>query len=250
MAKFLDLTGLSQFKNKIQEWSNGAFVAKVSGKGLSSNDYTTTEKNKLAGLTATTIDIVKVNGTPLTPDGSKAVNIDLAKYAIKTEVTQEIAEAVSGIQGFDAQVVASLPETGKKGILYLVANSGSGQNSYDEYLWITDKYEKLGTRDIDLSKYALKSEIPTSISQLANDSGFQTASQVETAITSKGYISEIPDEYVTDTELSGKGYQTSAQVESAITSKGYQTESQVAAAIEESQPTAITETEIDDLFTE
>ena len=132
----------------------------------------------------------------------------------------------------------------------MVAHSGSGQNSYDEYLWITDKYEKLGTRDIDLSKYALKSEIPTSISQLANDSGFQTASQVETAITSKGYISEIPDEYVTDTELSGKGYQTSAQVESAITSKGYQTESQVAAAIEESQPTAITETEIDDLFTE
>lgn len=29
MAKFLDLTGLTQFKNKIQEWANGAFVTKT-----------------------------------------------------------------------------------------------------------------------------------------------------------------------------------------------------------------------------
>lgn len=46
MAKFLDYNGLTYLWNKIKS----TFVAKESGKGLSTNDYTTTEKNKLAGL--------------------------------------------------------------------------------------------------------------------------------------------------------------------------------------------------------
>lgn len=186
MAKFLDLTGLTSFTGKIKAWATGAFVAKESGKGLSSNDYTTAEKSKLATLEPLTIKSIKVNNSVLTPDGSKAVNIDLTKYAIKTEVTQEIAQAVSGISGFDAQVVAELPTTGKKGILYLLANSsGEDQNTYDEYLWLTDKYEKLGTRSIDLSAYAKKSELPTKVSQLTNDSGFQTSAQVGAIVDGK-----------------------------------------------------------------
>lgn len=201
MAKFLDLTGLGQFLTKVKEWATGQFVAKVPGKGLSTNDYTTTEKQKLAGLTPTKIDIVKLNGSPISPDGSKAINIDLSTYALKSAVTQEIAQAVSGIKQFEAQVVESLPPTGTAGILYMVPNSGSGQNVYDEYLWINGKYETLGKREIDLSAYAKKSEIPTKTSQLTNDSNF---------------LSSVPAEYVTETELAGKGYQTSAQVEAAI----------------------------------
>ena len=56
-------------------------VDKVNGKGLSTNDYTTTEKNKLASIAAgaqvNVIETVKVNGTALTPS-SKAVNIDIS----------------------------------------------------------------------------------------------------------------------------------------------------------------------------
>ena len=65
-------------------------VDKVGGKQLSTNDYTTAEKNKLATLEPLTVKSVKVNGSPLVPDGSKAVNVDLSGYAVKTEVTQEI----------------------------------------------------------------------------------------------------------------------------------------------------------------
>ena len=46
MASFLDENGLRYFWQKIKS----AFVSKESGKGLSTNDYTTTEKNKLAGI--------------------------------------------------------------------------------------------------------------------------------------------------------------------------------------------------------
>lgn len=46
MAKFLDDNGLLYLWSKIK----AAFVSKESGKGLSTNDYTTAEKQKLAGI--------------------------------------------------------------------------------------------------------------------------------------------------------------------------------------------------------
>lgn len=59
MAKYLDSTGLThlwaKIKNYVQTYVSNlnladTYVAKESGKGLSTNDYTTTEKNKLAGI--------------------------------------------------------------------------------------------------------------------------------------------------------------------------------------------------------
>ena len=62
-------------------------VDKVTGKGLSTNDYTTAEKTKLTGIATgaevNKIDAVKVNGTALTIT-NKAVNIDLSNYATKS----------------------------------------------------------------------------------------------------------------------------------------------------------------------
>ena len=88
--------------------------------------------------------------------------------------------------------------------------------------------EKIG--EIDLSGYALKTEIPTAVSQLTNDSG---------------YLTEVPNEYVTDTELTEKGYQTASQVETAITEKGYQTSAQVQTAISEATADILTKVDID-----
>ena len=50
--------------------------------------------------------------------------------------------------------------------------------------------------NVDLSAYAKTSDIPTKTSELTNDSGFLTA---------------IPNEYVTETELTSKGYLTEHQ---------------------------------------
>ena len=249
---------------KIKAWGEGKIVAQETGKGLSSNDYTSAEKTKLSGIaegankyvhpsytaqksglykvtvdasghvSATTavakaditglgipaqdttyadattsthglmsaadktkldgvatgaqankIESVKVNGTALTPDSSKAVNVDLSAYAKSADVTKEIASAVSGVTQIDYSVVESLPSTGKKGIIYLVANSDSGNNIYDEYIYINSKFEKLGSREMDLSSYAKKTDIPTKVSSLTNDSGYQTAAQVTSAINAK-----------------------------------------------------------------
>ena len=49
---------------------------------------------------------------------------------------------------------------------------------------------------VDMTKYALKTDIPTKTSELTNDSEF---------------ITEIPTEYITETELNNKGYLTEHQ---------------------------------------
>lgn len=61
MAKYLDSTGLTHFWAKIKAYVSKAigdlnlgdtYQAKEAGKGLSTNDYTTAEKNKLSGIAA------------------------------------------------------------------------------------------------------------------------------------------------------------------------------------------------------
>lgn len=130
------------------------------------NNYTTAEKNKLSGIAAgaqvNKIESIKVNGTAQTIT-SKAVDITVptnnnqltngAGYQTASEVQTAINSAISGITGIDFQVVTSLPATGTKGVIYLVSNSGTGTNIYDEYIWVTNRFEKIGTTEIDLSNY-------------------------------------------------------------------------------------------------
>lgn len=82
-------------------------------------------------------------------------------YQTAAQVQSAINSALAGVTGIDIKVVESLPTTGSKGIIYLVAHShGSGDN-YDEYVWVADKsaYEKIGNTDVDLSGYLQKDDI-------------------------------------------------------------------------------------------
>ena len=92
--KYLDIDGLSYLWGKI----TSKFVAKETGKGLSTNDFTTAEKTKLAGIEAgaevNTIETINVNGTALTPV-DKAVNIQTPQYVTNGN-SYDIVDVVSG----------------------------------------------------------------------------------------------------------------------------------------------------------
>lgn len=164
-------------------------VDKVSGKELSTNDYTTAEKNKLAGIAngaqVNVIESVKVNGTKLTPS-SKAVDVTVptkisqltndsgyqsatnvesiitAKgYQTQSQVQSLINSAVGNITSIRYEKVTSLPATGATGVIYLVAHKHGTQDLYDEYIWMADSktFEKIGTTDIDLSGYVKKNDL-------------------------------------------------------------------------------------------
>ena len=82
-------------------------------------------------------------------------------YQTSAQVQDAINESLSGITGIDIQVVESLPTTGKKGVIYLVAHAHGDKDNYDEYVWVASKsaYEKIGNTDIDLSGYVQKTDL-------------------------------------------------------------------------------------------
>lgn len=82
-----------------------------------------------------------------------------AGFQTAAQVQSAINTALSGITGISYQVVQSLPATGEAGVIYLVSNGGSGQNIYDEYIYTNNKFEKIGTTDVDLSGYVQKASM-------------------------------------------------------------------------------------------
>ena len=138
-------------------------------------DYlmTASEKSKLSGIASgaqvNVIEAVKVNNSALTPSG-KEVNItvptkvsDLSNdsgFQTAANVTSAINSAISGITGISFEIVQTLPSTGTAGKIYLVANSGSGTNAYDEYIYYNNAWEKLGTTDVDLTGYFNSTNLP------------------------------------------------------------------------------------------
>ena len=190
--EYLDKSGLTLLISKIKT-ALGGKVDVESGKGLSTNDYTSEEKSKLSGIAsgaqANVIESVKVNGTKVEPS-SKAVDISVPTkvsqltndsgfqnatqvnsmitgkgYQTQSQVQSLINSAVGNIASIKYEKVSSLPVTGSNSVIYLVAHSHGTQDIYDEYIWIADTktFEKIGNTDIDLSGY-VKSSGLTAIS--------------------------------------------------------------------------------------
>ena len=147
--------------------------------------------------------------------------LNRGSLADQSFVMERIENAVGKITSFEYKIVDSLPSTseGKKGTIYLVAHSGStNQNSYDEYIFLpaegstAARYEKIGTTDIDLTPYAKKTEIPKKVSQLTNDSDFETKTNVGSRITTA-----INNLNKTDTAETGKYVSAVSQKNGVIT---------------------------------
>lgn len=149
----------------------------ISGGLLSQTDaeFLYGQKNKMDNDEAN-LDALYVNGTLLTVTKSTETGTDGdsydyytgsitiptnnnqlangAGYQTASQVQTAINTAISGITGIDYQIVSSLPTTGNKGTIYLLANSSSEtQNIYDEYIYVNNKWEKIGTTAVDLSDY-------------------------------------------------------------------------------------------------
>lgn len=124
----------------------------------------------------------------------------------KDTVNGLINSAVGKITSFEYKVVSELPpeSDGVKGTIYLLRHGGNDNtNSFDEYILVDTyssggitynaHYEKIGTTDIDLTPYAKKTEIPTKVSQLTNDSDFETKTNVGSRITSAISVLDYSD---------------------------------------------------------
>lgn len=114
---FLNNTGLEHLWAKIVS-KLGTKVDKVDGKGLSTNDYTTAEKNKLAGIAEganKTIVDSAMSSTSTNPVQNKVVNTAIANVKNlvgDTAVSTQISNAITAQKGV-ASGIATLDSAGK-----------------------------------------------------------------------------------------------------------------------------------------
>ena len=187
---FLNKTGLAYYHNRIKALfaTKEEVPTKTSdltndGDGTS-NFATESYVDENGGK----IDVIKVNDTAQTIT-NKTVNIEVPEssadltdgatiahtddiptkvsdltndsgFQDESEVQALIDDALADITGIDYQIVATLPATGEKGVIYLVGSTAP----YDEYIWLepmggTAYFDKIGSTDIDLSDYWAKTEL-------------------------------------------------------------------------------------------
>ena len=109
------------------------------------------------------INAITLNGTAVTITDKTAnivvSNPDMSAYSTTEQMNSAIATAISETSHISRSIVDTLPQSGDEKIIYMVTNGKDGNNSYDEYMWINDGFELVGSSDIDLSGYLQTSDI-------------------------------------------------------------------------------------------
>ena len=174
--KYLNENGLLYLVQKIKNWLNGK-VDVENGKGLSTNDYTTAEKTKLASLENYTLPTASAD----------------TKGGIKVGAGLAINDGVlSATGGGTADSVDWSNVQNKPTKLSDFTNDGDGtvgsafatEDYVDENGGKIDKIKVNGTEQTITNK-AVDITVPTNNNQLTNGAGYQTASDVESAINTK-----------------------------------------------------------------
>ena len=149
-------------------------VDKVDGKGLSTNDYSTTDKNKLSGIATgaqvNVIESVKLNGTALTIT-DKAVDVTVPTKT--SELTNDSNYVVS----------TSLATVATSGSYNDLSNKPTIPTVNNATLTIQKNGTTVKTFTANASSNVTANiTVPTNNNELTNGAGYQTATQVNTLI--------------------------------------------------------------------
>lgn len=159
-------TAISDFEVKIKLFISQNYQPKESGKGLSANDYTTTEKEKLAGLPT---------GTQITQNLASKVDKVEGKQLSTEDFTTVLKNKLEGLSNYnDAEVkknIASLQST-----INTLINENPNEvidsfNEVKKFLEGVTDTENLAAMLAALES-KITAKIPTKLSQLSNDGNF------------------------------------------------------------------------------
>lgn len=91
---------------------------------------------------------------------ANGISVTIYTYTTTSEVNSLITSAIGNINSFEVSVVASLPVSDiDTHTIYFISNSSSGDSIYDEYMYIDNNWEKIGSTAVDLSNYLQKTDI-------------------------------------------------------------------------------------------
>lgn len=166
---------------------------------------------------------------------------NLTNYYLKSETytKTEVNDLIGQIKTISIQVVDTLPTTGESNIIYLVPKEGSKDDVYNEYIWVNNAWELIGSTQIDLTGYATEDWVNTQIAnfltesqitQLINKSlaNYYTQEQVNNLLDNKADKSSIPTKtsdltndsgYITKSVDNLDNYYTETEINSLLGNK-------------------------------
>ena len=210
-------------------------VDKEEGKGLSSTDFTSAEKSKLARLNGYVVNMADnmvstaefgritysfkneqtgVNGSTQ----SKVIEIPAATTSAAGLITAEGFNKLTGLptsEEIDQKINTAI------GSVYKVKGSVANYEALPkDNVTIGDVYNLEDTG----ANYVATSTTPDwdKLSETVDLSGYLTKTDAASTYQPKGnYLTSVPEEYVTETELNAKGYATTTQVNTKLDSSAY-----------------------------
>lgn len=214
--KFLSLQGLSTYDELIkQEISTGDESALSSAKsyadGLAVNyDPAGTAQTKVQELAEGQVKTNSDNITAL-QSGKADKSTTLAGYGITDAYTSEqtdsaIATAVANADHLKREIVESLPEIelADENTIYMVGTGAGTEDSvYEEYMLINGGFEKIGSSEVDLTNYALKTYVDQAKAEAISTSGTNTDAKIATKVgeigdgTVKDYVDQAESDAIT-----------------------------------------------------
>ena len=180
--KFLNYTALTEFLTKVKSWSNDRFATKAVASSDSNGLMSSSDKDKLDGIapgaTANvgTITGISMNGTVKGTSGTVDLGTvitahqDISGKANKSDIPTKVSQLTND-SGY----------TTNTGTITGIKMNGASKG--------TSGVVDLGTvltAHQDISGKADKSDIPTKVSQLTNDSGYTTNTGTITGIKMNG----------------------------------------------------------------
>lgn len=209
---------LKQLIDNIDAYSKSEIDSKLDAKANVADVYTKTEVDAK-------IDEIETGGADLSNyynksevDSKLDVKVNVADVYPKSETYSktEIDSKIDEIEAGGADLSNYYNKSEVDGLLVDKADSTELAAKLDVETYNSDKVN-----------FALKSEIP-------DTSDFITATVADSKYQVKGdYLTEIPDEYVTDDELTSKGYATTTQLSTKLDSSTYNAEKQTFATKDE-----------------
>lgn len=217
VKKFLDLTGLTLYDEKIKEYlanaDNTALEESKSYADSLSDNY------DLAGTAETKVQELANGQVKTNTDNISALQsgkadkaTTLSGYGItdaytKTQTDSAISTAVANAPHLKRSIVEALPEVGEAdaNTIYMVGTGEGSQDSvYEEYMLINGGFEKIGSSEVDLTNYATKDYVDTAESDAVATAGTNADSKIAAKVGDLG--DQTVKQYVDAAKTAAQSY--------------------------------------------
>ena len=219
--KYLDLTGLTTYDEQIKEVidTKDASIlqqSKAYSDSLGENyDPAGTAQTKVDALEKGQVTTNK-NDIATLKSGKADKSTTLSGYGItdaytKAQTDSAISTAVANADHLKREIVSVLPEVEEadEHTIYMVGTgAGSEDSVYEEYMLINGGFEKVGSSEVDLTNYALKSYVDSAKTEAINTAGTNADAKITAKVGDIGSstVKQYVDQAETDAIASAKSY--------------------------------------------